>query len=546
MSRRSDILATNARLLDVKKARGLSASPPPTSEVECPDRGVTTCVNCGYSQQGQSFDRCPECGLMLASRLLDTTPWTAPFPGPIRWWETARRVWLWNRRLRMRTSYLPATPESWSFAKWSIAASAVLLGLALAAFNWNTQAPRPMAAGFFILHAAIATVLAGLLLLAGVYALTLFMQGTWRHRLRFVPSSIHYATAWWPLLSLLVLLFGAFSRALDPETKDALLTFLPLFVLATWALWLWASVTESEHVSHVASRIGVVALCMYAAAMSLLLIVPGSGRLLAASVFDRAGASLMKLNVLGTYASGPVSAGPRTYALLINNLHAGDESLIAEQVLKLGARNCVWIEGQHCTLEQIDKAFRTARVELRADDKFILFVRGHGAENGSGCIKMANGELTSQRLTELLQELPTTHCLAVLDSCFAGKFISAFRAGSCNVVVITSSDNRNVSFRSGLAEFWRALDKPESDSNGDGRVTVDEAFWSAFRTMLEQAEQKRLAALAAPMNPNAPWETQLLAEHGFETPQLNVLGKADGQDFSIKLPPPKPTRPPQP
>lgn len=535
MGNESDILRTIGRLLGVKKGRGFSANLPVVSKhQEIEPGGEIVCVGCGYSQDGQRIDRCPECGLLMASRLRDPTAWSATGPGAIGWWATAWRIWVWHRRTRIRTSWVPITAKSQSFAQWSIIASAVILGLALAVFNWNVKLPRLLAAVYFIVESIIGAVLAGALLAGGVWVLTVTVRGTWRRTLRFVPSCIHYGTAWWPPLSLLALLAACLYWAPKTDESSVVLDLLLVMPLLTWGLWLWGSITEAGYFKHVGARLMVVVLCLAALGSGLVLLVPGSSRLVMVQLLDRTGSGLLKVNLFGTYSANSLKAGSQSYALIIDAIpNSGDEQIIEQAIDKLGAEDRVRIDGRHCTLEQIEKAFAVAGQDVHPEDKFILYINGHGAQNGSGAIAMANGFLTSQKLSELLSKMPTSRCLVVIDSCFGGKFIPALKENpNCNAVVITTTDNRNLAYYSGFGRFWKALVQAKPGSPGQTRVTVQEAFWSSYTGMLADGEDARSRNLKRAQSPP---EWTMFVKEGYATPQLDIIGKARAEDFAVPV-----------
>jgi hypothetical protein len=182
---------TSARLLRVKKALGLSGDQPPPLKHEGDSEEVSRCcINCGYDQHGQSVDRCPECGLLWAGHLCDPTPWSAEGATIGYWWATARLIWTWDRRIRMRTAMVPATPQSQRFAKWAIQATTVALAIALGLVNLPSNGSALLKLALLLMHGLVGGVLIGLVLYATVFALIHVLKGTWRRRLRFVPASI--------------------------------------------------------------------------------------------------------------------------------------------------------------------------------------------------------------------------------------------------------------------------------------------------------------------------------------------------------------------
>jgi TPR repeat protein len=313
------------------------------------------------------------------------------------------------------------------------------------------------------------------------------------------------------------------------------------FALATillgtllWDIWLWGSVTESGYVSHVAMRIIAVTLLCALAGGSLLPLVPGSVRTVMIQALTRADSNLASVQMFGTFGGPPVSEAAQTYALLVDAIprDVDDEGLILDRITKLGAdsETRVILRGKDCTLKEFARTFSAFRLKLRSQDRFIVYIHGHGAQNGAGSIRIEDGEITSMSLRSLLTDLPTSHCLVIIDSCFGGKFLDRLRG--CDAVILASTDDQDVSFSSGLRPFWEALGKPGADRDGDAQVTVKEAFWWAYRTMLRNGETARQVGME-----RLPGEKALLDKAGYATPQLEAMGKASEDDFAITVTP---------
>ncbi len=107
---------------------------------------------------------------------------------------------------------------------------------------------------------------------------------------------------------------------------------------------------------------------------------------------------------------------------------------------------------------------------------------------------MVDGEVTSQVLADFLDGLRAKRRLVIIDSCFGGNFIRSLRGSGA--VVLAATDDDNVAFTSGLQPFWTALANAAYDTNRDGRITIREAFWGAYRKMLAAAEKNRETMLA--------------------------------------------------
>jgi hypothetical protein len=545
-----------SRLLHVKQILGLSHRnrPEPSDQstsghLRCLARDVAApdgideialnsrCMNCGYCQQGVRIACCPECGLPLAAYYHDPTPWGCRHTLPA-WWATALKVWTWDGRVRLRTALLPATRGARQFALWSILVTAILASLAFAVGYTAKPGSSQLSAGLFAAVQFIeALVVISLGLLGVVYGLMLGTKGIWRQRYRFVPGSIYYATAWWPQIAGALLVLTALDSCFPGSGLPGLLVGAGLIGVVQWGLWLWSSLFESECVTWPAPRIGLVVLVFTLAGSLALQTIPGASQWTMSQMLAAGETGLARLQVLGSFSVGPRAPTPKTYAVIIEAVPNDTRPLVLEAVDKMGAGQAtrVVMYDADTKLTNVRRAFDALRGELRPDDRLILYIGGHGEGEGAGAIRMADGFITSQMVSDLVHDVHTPHVLVVINSCFGGKFVQALRGESA--VVLTSTDNRNVSFSCNLLPFWRALLKPESDLHGTGRFTIKDAFWGVYCRMLNEADTARIRWVAH--NPGA---CGLLAEKGYGTPQLEVLGGANEDDFFVEVPKQPPAR----
>ena len=524
---------TLSRLLRLKKALGLSESRPArlVSADEAGKQAPLRCVNCNYDLGGQPIDRCPECGLVLASCYRDLTPWALQRPRPLGWLATAKAVWTFNRFIRVRTSLVPTTPETTTFALWSILATAILAGAAMAVHRAAEAEAMPMLAALFVAAFLAGSVVTGAFLAATLYATAIALTGRWR-RFEFVPASVHYASAWWPPIALAVLLLAWIHAAVRPADMPAFVAAVSLGGVILWSGWLASSITESGRVRRAAGRVVAVGLAFAIGGATLLWAAEWSVRTGMTQAFAAADAGLRSVRLFGSFGAERLTKEPRTYALVIDAIPSDDEPLILERLTQMGAgpSNRVIVRGLDCTLATAKRAFRAAAEQVEAGDRFILYINGHGARHGAGSIRIADGEITSQNISDFLESLRTPDRLVVIDSCFGGTFLRSLQ--SCDAMVLAATDKDNVAFTSGLRAFWEALGAADADRNGDGKITVPEAFWGAYREMLAAAEEKRQTLLRRPDNDEEV--ISILSDEGYATPQLDTFGRTDENVFTIE------------
>jgi hypothetical protein len=544
---------TLSRLLRLKKSLGLSQTParpsaePSTfdesgdldSEARATkddlDSSGCLCVNCGYNQRGVRLQRCPECGLPLAAHYFDPTPWGAASPTAGTWWATARKVWTWDRRVRVRTSLIPRTAVARRFALWAILLTTLMASTASALGHTPTKSVKMLFAAQVAIHFIQGLIIIGLFLLGVLFGLAQAMKSIWRRHYPFVPSSIYYATAWWTLTACLFLLITGLSPLFAAyDLPD--LTVIPCLVgLVPWGLWLGASLSEAECASRPTLRFGSTILASLVVGGVVWLGIPGTAQFTVKQIMALRESGLTRAQTFGSVQAGLPRATQQTYALIIDAIQSADADLALRGTEKLGADQAtrVLVRGNAATMENIRCSLASLRGDVKLKDRVVLYIHGHGAKDGAGAIQMRDGFVTSQMIADFVKDLPTPHVLVIIDSCFGGKFVQAVRASGHAAVVLTSTDNQNVSYQDGLRPFWTVLlqPQPSADGDGDGRVTVSEAFWSVYSNMLKEGEVTRTKW--ATYKPETDW---MLAEFGYSTPQLDVLGNASEGDFYVQIP----------
>jgi len=467
-----------------------------------------SCVVCGYSQQGQPVNRCSECGLLFASQVRDPTSWSLAPAEWAAWWETAVGVWGWDRRIRVRTGLVPVTPESASFARRSVVLAAPMLGAAIAVLMYGSgRSPAVVVseiAGYCVLGAAVA----GVLMFLALMGLRLALQGRWRRELSFVPASIDYAAAWWPPLAVAAFLLAGTYRVAGPQAA------LPVMLLmgastGLWLFWLWGSITESQNVRFVGLRVFV-----------MLLLASFAGQWIWAGALSSSRMLLRQLSAQVSPARGSV-----TYAFIVDLKSARIDPVVSAQIGRLGVRpENAAVVGPGCTVEAFKIVLGSIRSRITKNDRLVVYLNARGGLlDSSGALRLADGKLSDDQLNSLFSSTPTDRCLIAVEAEDARPFCEALKR-SCRAVFVTAPDVPAYAYADGLKDFWAAFDEPESDADGDGRITVVEAFEATFRPMI--------ASLKAARERVGPTASEVFEAE----PVLEVLGKAEKADFSVAVP----------
>ena len=145
-----------------------------------------------------------------------------------------------------------------------------------------------------------------------------------------------------------------------------------------------------------------------------------------------------------------------------------------------------------CTLENVRKAFAAATRELGPDDQFVLFMVGHGTvTEPAGKFCLPGADLTNVELARLLDELPTRNVVVINCASGGAEFLAKYAHPGRVCVSATGMLGEGV--QTYLAEFFLlGIETGKADRDGDGRVTVLEAFnWSAGECINWYHRQKK-------------------------------------------------------
>jgi hypothetical protein len=141
------------------------------------------------------------------------------------------------------------------------------------------------------------------------------------------------------------------------------------------------------------------------------------------------------------------------------------------------------------TEEGLRQALAALRPRLRSGDRLLVYLTGHGYRMfGRPVLGLADGSINARDLLGRLAALPFGTLILIADQCYSGGFVKAAVALGRNVVAVSSADDRHESrCEPFVRPFWLAALAAESDANGDGAVSVEEAFRVADRGVRQAA-----------------------------------------------------------
>jgi hypothetical protein len=203
------------------------------------------------------------------------------------------------------------------------------------------------------------------------------------------------------------------------------------------------------------------------------------------------------------YRAAPAEG--RSWALIVNGdehySHRGNVILALDAAAHLGyAREQVVVvspsasaleltdpatglKGAVMTLPGTRDGWQTAMAHLGAvvgpQDQVLVYITGHGVRRfGELLIELDRGVLSASQIAGDLNRLGAGKLVLVVDPCYSGAIVEPLRRHlQVPTVVITSTDAKSETRCQGFVRpFWKAALDPRADRNGDGLVSVEEAY----------------------------------------------------------------------
>lgn len=133
---------------------------------------------------------------------------------------------------------------------------------------------------------------------------------------------------------------------------------------------------------------------------------------------------------------------------------------------------------QPATEQGLRQAFAQLHGRMRPGDLLLVYLTGHGYRMfGRTSLELQGGSITARELMRRLGELPFGKLILIADQCYSGGFADAALALGRNVVAVSSTDDRHeVRCEPFIRPLWLAAVAAESDTRGNGFVSVEEAF----------------------------------------------------------------------
>jgi hypothetical protein len=290
----------------------------------------------------------------------------------------------------------------------------------------------------------------------------------------------------------------------------------------------------------------------------------------------------------------PGSHGKHGYALLVGSNAGGpgqadlryaeaDTERVADVLTELGGYEREHVERLlHPGAAQLKAALERMRAKMEGlsrqgvQSRFFFYYSGHARADA---LNLGREQVPLSELRERIESLPATLSIVVLDACQSGAFSrpkgaqqaadfsfnSVERLNAAGIAVVASSNERELSQESELlrssyfTHHWLVALRGGGDHNGDGRVTLSEAYQYAYNHTLANTAESAVGEQHATLETNlrgqddVPLTQPALASSRLRVPSafegrvlvqslpswsvLAELDKVSGQPVSLALPP---------
>ncbi|MFT3906419.1 MAG: hypothetical protein QM718_08965 [Steroidobacteraceae bacterium] len=156
------------------------------------------------------------------------------------------------------------------------------------------------------------------------------------------------------------------------------------------------------------------------------------------------------------------------------------------------------LEGPAATRDALRAALRELKSSLGAEDRFVLYLVGHGSYDGQDYkFNLPGPDITARELATLLDALPAPRQLIVATGSASGALADVLARPQRLVMTGTRSGNEKNATRFGAA-LVKALDDAGTDRDRSETLSVQEVFDAASRDIKESFERDKKLATEHP------------------------------------------------
>lgn len=184
------------------------------------------------------------------------------------------------------------------------------------------------------------------------------------------------------------------------------------------------------------------------------------------------------------------------------------------------------------TAENIQKTIKTIGSVAKADDRFIFYYIGQANIVSEKLrFNLPGADITHEQLAQWIKEIKSTSVLIVLDCPGSGLAVKVMSERGRIVICSCTAEQR---YRTRLSEYFvPALTEIDNDTNGDGKISILEAFTAASRQIDDWFRRNKLLTTEIPVLEDngdgraskEPWRYKLDGADGLTASEFFLIGQ---------------------
>jgi hypothetical protein len=229
---------------------------------------------------------------------------------------------------------------------------------------------------------------------------------------------------------------------------------------------------------------------------------------------------LICANRLASAEIGQISPGGKnTYALIVSGINKDPNERLAKDRTVTNLRkfflNDAKLQTEHLsilvsdesavrqeagtsTADNLSRTFATFAAKIQPTDRFIFYYTGQAnIVAGKLRLNLPGEDITHEGLAESINKIKTSSMMIVLDCPGAGLAAKTL-TGKGRILICGCEGNQRYSTKFG-EYFVPALTDPNSDTDGNGKVSVLEAFTLACKQLEDWYRQRNLLKTETPV-----------------------------------------------
>jgi len=221
----------------------------------------------------------------------------------------------------------------------------------------------------------------------------------------------------------------------------------------------------------------------------------------------------------GAESNRPSADSKSTYALIVSGINKDPNERLAKDRAVTNLRrfflsdaklqtehlsilvsdeSAVRQEAGTSTADNLSRTLATFAAKIQPTDRFIFYYTGQtNTVAGKLRLNLPGEDITHEGLAEWINKIKTSSMMIVLD-CPAAGLAAKTLTGKGRILICGCEGNQHYSTKFG-EYFVPALTDPNSDTDGNGKVSVLEAFTLACKQLEDWYRQRNLLKTETPM-----------------------------------------------